>query len=54
MLIIGKISILVLGEGSTQGLDDTTVTAENKYSINFTESKKIFFVTCSGCIIFLW
>ena len=29
---------LVLGEGTTQGLDDTTFTAEVKYSINFTQS----------------
>ena len=29
-------------EGPTQGLDDTTLTAEKKYSINFNESKKKF------------
>ena len=34
--------ILVLGEGSTQGLDDTTLTAETKYPINFTQSGKRF------------
>ena len=28
--------ILVLGEGPTQGLGDTTLTAEEKYPINFT------------------
>ena len=28
--------ILVLGEGSTQELDDTTLTVEAKYPINFT------------------
>ena len=27
--------ILVLGEGLTQGLDDTTLTVEAKYSVNF-------------------
>ena len=27
--------ILILGEGPTQGLDDTTSTAEAKYFINF-------------------
>ena len=27
--------ILIIGEGSTQGLDDTTLTAEAKYFINF-------------------
>ena len=32
--------ILVLGEGHTQGLDGTTLTAEKKYSINFTENNK--------------
>ena len=34
-----KKDILVADEG---GLDDTTITAEAKYSINFTESGKIF------------
>ena len=34
--------ILILGEGLTQGLDDTTLTAEKKYSINFTRSRKKF------------
>ena len=33
--------ILILGEGPTQILDGTTLTAERKYSINFTESRKI-------------
>ena len=32
--------ILALGEVPTQGLDDTTLTAEAKYPINFTESGK--------------
>ena len=32
--------ILILGEGPTQGLDDTTETAEKKYSVNFTENNK--------------
>ena len=32
--------ILVLGEESKQGLDDTTLTAEAKYPINFTRSGK--------------
>ena len=31
--------ILILGEGITQGLDDTTLTAGKRYSINFTVSK---------------
>ena len=34
--------ILVLGEGLTQGLDDTTLTMEAKYLINFTQSEEIF------------
>ena len=33
---------LILGEGPTQGLDDTTLTAEAKYPINFTQSGKRF------------
>ena len=28
--------ILIVGEGSTQGLDDTTLAPEAKYTINFT------------------
>ena len=35
-------NIRVLGEGITQGLDDTILTAEKKYSINFTENNKKF------------
>ena len=34
--------ILIFGEGPTQGLDDTTLTAEAKYPINFTQSEKSF------------
>ena len=36
-----KKDILVLGEGPTDGLDDTTITTEAKYSINITRSRKI-------------
>ena len=32
--------ILVLGEGPTQGLNDNTISAEAKYSINFAQSGK--------------
>ena len=32
--------IFILGEGPTQGLDDTTLTVEAKYPINFTQSRK--------------
>ena len=34
--------ILILGEGPTQGLDDTALTAEAKYPINLTQSGKRF------------
>ena len=34
--------ILILGEGPTQRLDGTTLTAEKKYLINFTENNKKF------------
>ena len=34
--------ILILGEGPTQGLDDTTLTAAAIYPINFTQSNKRF------------
>ena len=34
--------ILILREGPTQGLDDTTLTAKAKYLINFTQSGKRF------------
>ena len=35
-------NILILGEGLTQGLDDTTLRAEAKYSMNFTQSNSKF------------
>ena len=34
--------ILILGQGPTQRLDDTTLTAEAIYSINFTRPNKRF------------
>ena len=34
--------ILVLGEDPTQGLDDTTIAAEAKYSITFSRSQRKF------------
>ena len=34
--------ILILGEGSTQVLDDTALSAEAKYPINFTQPNKRF------------
>ena len=35
-------NILILGAVPTQGLDDTSLTAEEKYPINFTQSGKRF------------
>ena len=48
--------ILILGEGLTQGLDDTTLTVESKYPINFTQSGKIFILSLhyNGSNIFLF
>ena len=37
--------ILILGEGATQGLDDTTLTAEAIYPINFTQPNKRFILS---------
>ena len=34
--------ILILGEGPTQRLDDTTLTTEAKYPINFLQSNRKF------------
>ena len=37
--------ILILGDGSTQGLDGTRLTAEKMYSINFNVTEKSFSLT---------
>ena len=37
-----KKDIIILCEGLTEGLDDTTLTAEAKYPINFAQSRKSF------------
>ena len=37
--------ILILGERTRGGLDDTTLTAEAKYPINFTQSGKRFILS---------
>ena len=37
-----KKDILILGIGPIQGLNDTTLTAEAKFSINFLRSNKKF------------
>ena len=34
--------ILIFGEGSTQGLDDSTLTAETQHAINFSRLKRKF------------
>ena len=34
--------ILIIGEGPIQGLDDAKLTADAKYSINFTQPRKRF------------
>ena len=40
--LIIKRDILILGKGPTQGLNNTTLTAETQYSINFTISYRKF------------
>ena len=35
-------NILILGKGPTQGIDDTTLTAEAEYSINLSRSNRKF------------
>ena len=42
MHIDNKGDMLILGKGPTQGLDDTTLTAETQYSSNFSRSNKKF------------
>ena len=37
--------ILLLDKGPTQGLEDTTLTAETKYPINFTQSRRRFLLS---------
>ena len=37
-----KKDILILGERPTQGLDDTTLKAEAKFSVNFSRSNRKF------------
>ena len=38
MLIIEK-NVLIFGEGPTKGLDNSTLTAEKEYAINFQQMK---------------
>ena len=35
--------ILILGKGPAQGSDDTTLSAEAQYSVNFSRSNRTFF-----------
>ena len=42
MKIINVFNILILSEEPTQGLNDTKLTAEAKYPINFTQPEKEF------------
>ena len=46
----------MIGEGPTHGLDDTTLTTEAKYPINFTQSGKRFLLNlqCNGSNSFLF
>ena len=37
--------ILILGKGRTKGLDNTTLTTEAKYSINFSRSQRKFWIS---------
>ena len=37
--------ILILGKRTRDGLDDTTLTAEAKYPINFTQPRKRFVIS---------
>ena len=45
MSIKKNCNIGVVGEGRTQGVDDTTLTTEIKYAINFTQSGKSFLLS---------
>ena len=48
-----KKKVLVLSEGPMQRLDDTTITTEAKYSINFTESGEIFVLSLHYYLLML-
>ena len=49
--------VLILGGRPTQRLDDTTLTAEAKYPINFTQPRKRFILSLdysrSNCLLFV-
>ena len=40
-----KKDILILGKGPTQGFDDNTLTAEAEYSVNFSRSQRIVYLS---------
>ena len=50
-------NILTVGERSTQGLEDTTLTAEAKYLLNFIQSGKRYVLSLhyneSNCFLFV-
>ena len=54
MIIIREKYILILGKGLTQGLDNSTIITDVQYSIDYTESKKIFlslhYKVCNSCL----
>ena len=37
-----KKDVLILGKGTAQGLEDTTLNLDKKYAINFSEQQKTF------------
>ena len=51
-----KTDVLILGKGPTQGLNDTTSTAETQYSINVSRSNRKFCLSLhyNGNISFLF
>ena len=44
---------VILGEGPTQEKDDTTLTAEAKYAINFTQLQKRFYAIMEVTVSYL-
>ena len=56
ILITKNKDILILGEGPTQALDDTTLAAEAMYPISFTQPSKCFvlYLHCNGSNRFIF
>ena len=44
---------VILGEGPTQEIDETTLTAEAKYAINFTQLQKRFYAIMEVTVSYL-